>query len=80
MEQILLSYGLPKETIIAIMMFYKNMKAMVHLPDRDTDFFDIIAGVLQGDTLTPYLFIHSLNYVLQTSIDPIKNGFILKKG
>ena len=32
--------------------------------DGDTDFFDIIAGVLQGDTLAPYLFIICLDYVL----------------
>ena len=33
------------------MMLYKNMKAMVHSPDRDTDFFDIVTGVWQGDTV-----------------------------
>ena len=35
MEQILLAYGLPKETITAIMMLYKNTKVKVHSPDRD---------------------------------------------
>ena len=45
-------------------------------PDGDTDYFDIVAGVLQGDTLTPYLFIICLDYMLRTSIDKIKeNGF-----
>ena len=33
-------------------------------PNRDTDYFDIVAGVLQGDTLAPYLFIICLEYVL----------------
>ena len=43
-------------------------------------FFDIEAGVLQGDTLAPYLFIICLDYVLRTSIDNIKeNGFELTK-
>ena len=38
------------------------------------------AGVLQGDTLAPYLFIICLDYVLRTSIDKIKeNGFELTK-
>ena len=42
--------------------------------------FDIVAGVLQGDTLAPYLFIISLDYVLRTSIDNIReNGFELTK-
>ena len=55
MEQILLAYGLPKETVIVIMMLYTNTKAMVHSPDDDTDFFNIVTGVLQGDILVPYL-------------------------
>ena len=41
MEQILLAYGLPKETVTIIKMFYKNMKAKVHSLDGDTDFFNI---------------------------------------
>ena len=43
-------------------------------------YFDIVAGVLQGDTLAPYLFIICLDYVLRTSIDKIReNGFELIK-
>ena len=43
-------------------------------------YFDIVAGVLQGDTLAPYIFIICLDYVLRTSIDKIReNGFELKK-
>ena len=42
---------------------------MVHLPDGDTDFFNIIAFVLQGDTLAPYLFITCLDYVLRKALD-----------
>ena len=42
LEQILLAYSLPKETVKAIMKLYKNMKAMVCLPDRDTNFLDIL--------------------------------------
>ena len=78
MEQILLTYGLPKETVAAIMMLYKNTKAKVRSLDGDTDYFDIVAGVLQGDTLAPYLFIICLDYVLRMSIDKMKdNGFKL---
>ena len=80
MEQILLSYGLPKETVAATMMLYKNTKVKVRSPNGDTDYFDIVAGVLQGDTLAPYLFIICLDYVLRTSIDKMKdNGFKLTK-
>ncbi len=48
--------------------------------DGDTQYFDIVAGVLQGDTLAPYLFIICLDYVLRTSIDKIReNGSELTK-
>ena len=68
MGPILLTYGLSKETIADIMMLYRNTKVK--------DYFDIIAGVQQGGTLAPYLFIICLDYVLRTSIDIIKdNGF-----
>ena len=52
----------------------------VRSPDGDTEYFDIVAGVLKGDTLAPYLFIICLDYVLRTSIDKIReNGFELTK-
>ena len=36
----------------------------------------LVTGVLQGDTLAPYLFMLCLGYILHTSIDLIKeNGF-----
>ena len=80
MEQILLVYGVPKETVAAITILYRNTKVKVRSPDGDTEYFDIVAGVLQGDTLAPYLFIICLDYVLRTSIDKIKeNGFKLTK-
>ena len=80
MEQTLLTYGLPKQTIAAIMMLYRNTKVKVCFADGDTDYFDIVAGVLKGDTLAPNLFIMSLDYVLRTSINKIKeNGFKLTK-
>ena len=80
MEQILLAYGLPRETVAAIMMLNKNTKVKVRSSDEDPDFFDIVAGVLQGDTLAPYVFIICLDYVLQMSVDLMKeNGFTLEK-
>ena len=80
MEQILLAYGLPEETVVAIMILYRNTKVKVRSPDGDTEYFNIVAGVLQGDTLAPYLFIICLDYVLRTLIDNIReNGFVLTK-
>ena len=57
MEQILQAYGLPKENVAAITILYRNTKVKVRSPDGDTEYFDIVAWVLQGDTLAPYLFI-----------------------
>ena len=75
MEQILLAYGLPKETIAAITIHYKTPK-WKYVHRMETEYFDIVAGVLQVDTLAPYLFIICLDYVLRTSIDKTKeNGF-----
>ena len=62
------------------MMLYKNTKVKICSLDEDTDYFDIVAGILQGDTLAPYLFIICLDYLLRTSIDKIKdNVFELTK-
>ena len=35
------------------MMLYKITKSMIHSPDRDTEFFNIIAGVLPKKLISP---------------------------
>ena len=45
---------------------------MVGLPDGDIDFFDIIAGVLQEDSLASYILKFRRDYVLRASIELIK--------
>ena len=61
MEQILLAYGLSKETITAIMMLYRNMRVKGHSLVGKTDFFDIVVGVLEGDALALYPFLICLD-------------------
>ena len=62
------------------MMLYKNTKVKVRSPDGQTDYSYIVAGMLQGNTSAPCLFIVYLDYVLRTSIDNMKdNGFELAK-
>ena len=63
-----------KETVAAIAILYRNTKVKVRSPDGDTEYFDIVAGVLQGDTLAPYLFIICLDYVLRTSTEKIRGS------
>ena len=78
MEQILLAYCLAKANVTPIMMFYKITKVNGRSPAGDTDFFDIIAGVLQGKR-APYLFIISPDYGHHSGIDLMKeNCFVLK--
>ena len=72
MELILLAYGLLQKTVSAIIMLYSNTKVKLRSLDGDTDFFDVIAGVLPGDTLAQYLFIICLDYVLRTLQDLMK--------
>ena len=46
----------------------------------ETDYFNIVASVLQGDILAPYLFIICQDYMLRMSIDKMKdNSFKLTK-
>ena len=62
------------------MVQYNNTKVKVRSPDGDTDYFDIVAGVMQGDTLAPHLFIICIDYVLRMSIGKMKdNDFKLTK-
>ena len=61
-------------------MPYKNTNVTVPSPIGDTYLFDIITGVLQGDTLSRYLFIINLHYIQQTSFDLMReNGLTVKK-
>ena len=62
------------------MVLYGNTKVKVRCSDGNTDYFNIVAGVLQGDILAPYLFIICVDYLLRTSIDKMKeNSFNLTK-
>ena len=65
---------------IYIYIYQVTENRLLPSPDGDTDYFDIVAGLLQGDTLAPNLFIICLDYMFRTSINKIKeNGFKLTK-
>ncbi|XP_015753298.1 PREDICTED: uncharacterized protein LOC107333054 [Acropora digitifera] len=68
MLKILVAYGIPEKLTTAIADAYSNTKAKVIIPDGETDAFQIYSGVLQGDTLAPYLFVIVLDYALRQAI------------
>ena len=55
--EILKAYVIPAKIVDSISLLYEDSEAHVITPDGDKDFFKILAGLLQGDTLAPYLFI-----------------------
>ena len=65
MIKILKAYGIPPTLLRAIEAMYTNTKAKVVSPDGETELFDITAGVLQGDTLAPFLFVIVLDYAMR---------------
>ena len=69
MAEILKAYGITDKITSAIMISYKDIKSIVRSDDCDSEFCDITGGVLQGDTLVPFLFIICLNYVLKKALE-----------
>lgn len=68
MLKILKAYGIPDQIVATIDKLYQGTRARVITPDGETDYFEILAGVLQGDTLAPYLFAIVVDYVLRKAI------------
>ena len=46
-------YGVPEQLVSVIGLLYTGTKAKVLSPDGETQFFEILAAVLQGDTFAP---------------------------
>ena len=80
MFAILKAYNIPDELVNAIKLLYHNTRAKVVSPNGETEEFEIVAGVLQGDTLAPYLFTIVLDYVMREAMTKTDNpGFTLSK-
>ena len=74
MFKILRLYGIPIEIIDAIKILYTDTSATILSPDGETSPFDICAGILQGDTLAPFLFVIVVDYLLRISVDKINDN------
>ena len=80
MFDILSLYGIPPKIIDAIKLLYTDTKSSVQTSDGETDTFPIQAGILQGDTLAPFLFITVIDYIMRVSVDKNSNcGFLLER-
>ena len=53
----------------AIGKLYESTFVSVLFPDGETDLFQIQTGVLQGDTLAPFLFVLIVDYTMRQTID-----------
>ena len=69
MLKILRAYGTPEQLVDAVGKMYENTHAKVLTPDGETEEFLILAGVLQGDPLAPYIFAIMLDYAMRQAID-----------
>ncbi|RXN17779.1 plexin-C1-like protein [Labeo rohita] len=85
MFEILRHYGIPDKLVRAIKTIYNNSKSAVLVEGGLTEEFEITTGVLQGDTLAPFLFIIVIDYVLKNAelnhatihgINEGENGFV----
>ena len=69
MFEILKPYGIPNTITSAIRVLYTDTSSTILTSDGETPPFLINTGILQGDTLAPFLFIIVVDYVLRMSID-----------
>ena len=63
--EILKAFGVPAEIVDVVNMMYTNTTGPVLSPGGDTE---ILAGVLLGDILAPFLFIIALDYAMRKAI------------
>ena len=76
-SMVLSKYGVSELLIANVVQFCIGTSAVVATAHRNTIKFSTTSGVLQGDTLAPFLFITLLDYVLcETLLDNI-DGFTI---
>ena len=72
-------YGIPNEITAAIKVMYTDPSSTILTTDGETPSFPILAGILQRDTLAPFLFIIVVDYVMRISVDTMsENGYQLR--
>lgn len=75
--KILRYYGVPEKIIAAIRCIYDESKSKVIIGKEISDTFRTSSGILQGDTLSPFIFVIVMDYIL--SRINIEKGFTLQE-
>ena len=70
-------YSVPDPVVADVMQLYHGSTAAVSTRFGLTETFDTTCGVLQGDALSPHLFILLVDYILRQSLVD-EDGFTLK--
>ncbi|CAF4122059.1 unnamed protein product, partial [Rotaria magnacalcarata] len=65
MFDILRHYGVPLKIVKAIEAIYHHSKSVVLVDGNVSKEFNVTTGVLQGDTLAPFLFIVVIDYIMK---------------
>jgi hypothetical protein len=72
MWDVLRSYGVPVHMVSAIKLLYDGNSVKIKVPSTKqlSEKLEVETGVLQGDTLAPYLFVIVMDYILKKTRDP----------
>ena len=81
MFNILRHYGIPVKIVTAIEATHHNSRSVVLVDGNISEEFNVTTGVLQGDTLAPFLFIVIMDYIMKNAQSEHtnkkgENGFI----
>lgn len=71
LKQIIQLYGVPDNLAGPAMALYNGTTATVRTPEGPTAPFTTTSGILQGDTLAPFLFVMVMDFVLRTALIPV---------
>ena len=77
--EVLATYRVHPRLVNGILALYRDTSAAVLTSDGQTEAFNTSSGVLQGDTLAPFLFILLLDWVLHVAVPDEGNGFLLAR-
>jgi hypothetical protein len=72
-------FGIPASLRESIVAMYQTTKAMVRTTDGTTTPFATSTGVMQGDSLSPFIFVLFMHHIIRKAIPDHRDGFILER-